>query len=206
MAMFIQARKNDDSVRYFCCGRYDKDGLFSGIVEGYEGGGVISNGFVYKDKRLPEYLDGEALEGDTVKEAFDFLVEEYGFTSDSLLEEIKEHLTLNNISLEWEIKDVSTELFQDRVLSSGMKKRPPSYGLTSWEPSPIEYWEWDEIIDILRGKYQDETVTFLGNQNYEGFDGRIVNVLQDEDGSIYVSLLDMEDCIFDVNFSELEFS
>ena len=63
MNFFIQLdQQNSNTVRYFAIGEHDSENKFTGIVYGYEGGGVHSDAFIYKGKFLPSYFEDEPIE------------------------------------------------------------------------------------------------------------------------------------------------
>ena len=61
-----------------------------------------------------------------------------------------------------------------------------------------------EELEILEGKYIDTSVAFEGNEDIEGFYGMVEGFNIDNDGSVYVTLIDMEDNAFDIDWNEVK--
>lgn len=58
-------------------------------------------------------------------------------------------------------------------------------------------------IDEMKEKYIGLNVDFQGNDEVNSFYGRIDNVSEDTDGSVYVTLVDMDDDAFDVDWKDI---
>ena len=59
-------------------------------------------------------------------------------------------------------------------------------------------------LEFLEEKYIDSSVNFEGNEDIEGFYGMVEGFNIDNDGSLYVTLIDMEDNAFDINWNEVK--
>ncbi len=61
----------------------------------------------------------------------------------------------------------------------------------------------DKVND-LENEYNGCSVSFDGNEDIEGFYGTIEGFSIDTDGSIYITLVDMDDEAFDVAWDEVK--
>ena len=61
-----------------------------------------------------------------------------------------------------------------------------------------------EELEFLEEKYIDTSVAFEGNDDIDEFCGRVESFNIDNDGSLYVTLIDMEDNAFDIDWNEVE--
>ena len=144
-SLFIQlSNKNENIVRYFCIGNYNKENLFTGLVYGYEGGGEFSDQFVYKNKYLPMYgKDGEPIDWECNKDLFDFFSKD---SFDDLDDEIRKILDFDTILLQWLVIDEQMSIFENSNLYRvNINCNPPSYGLTSWDNTIYDTWDIDEL-------------------------------------------------------------
>lgn len=158
-SVFIQLIKsNEKEVRYFCVGSHDKDNKFTGLVHGYEGGGEFSEKLIIQDKFIPDYLNDEPIEWDTLVEAFN-KISLYSF--DELDAAIREYIDFDTNKLAWEVHDDSTNLFDGIVYSENMPLDPPSYAITTWGNRNIGYWTFEEFIQILKENSKDVLYEYL---------------------------------------------
>ena len=58
------------------------------------------------------------------------------------------------------------------------------------------------LVEKLNNQFIEERIEFFGNDEYEAFEGLIDSFNLDTDGSIYVTLIDQDDCYFDVSLNE----
>lgn len=158
MKFFIKLEKqNSNMVRYFAVGEHDSQNKFTGIVYGYEGGGEFSDAFIYKNKFLPSYFEDEPIEWDEQLEVFDKISK---YTFDELDSKIRDYAEFNTNSLQWLIYDETKELFDSGVVYSTMEKNPPSYGLTSWEDTPKEEWEFNDFKNEITKHLKDSLAEY----------------------------------------------
>jgi len=59
-------------------------------------------------------------------------------------------------------------------------------------------------LNKIKEQYLYSSVNFEGNEEVETFYGHVSDIKFDTDGSIYVTLVDMEDNYFDIDWTELE--
>jgi hypothetical protein len=62
-----------------------------------------------------------------------------------------------------------------------------------------------EELEFLEEKYIGTSVDFEGNDDIDEFCGRVESFNIDNNGSLYVTLIDMEDNAFDIDIEYLEF-
>lgn len=126
--------EEDGSIRYMTVGTV-KDGMFqSGVVHGYEGGGVSDSNPIYNGELIPMIdLDGDVY--------FDMLDEQVGdaeFTNKcwALLEE---YVTYDENAMMYNLNEKGQKLFaktdKDYFFVGDEEFMPVSYGLTTYEPS-----------------------------------------------------------------------
>ena len=146
-AIFIQKNNNNRYVRYFCIGTHDNNNKFTGIVQGYEGGGECSERLVFKDKCIPDYKNGECIEWDTIVESYDSL----SLLSFAELDDtIREYIEFDTELLIWRVNSEKIGIFKENVFSENMLNEPLSYALTTWESRSLEEWTYEEFIQILK--------------------------------------------------------
>ena len=157
MNFFIQLdQQNSNTVRYFAIGEHDSENKFTGIVYGYEGGGVHSDAFIYKGKFLPSYFEDEPIEWDELEEVFN-KISKYKF--DELDSKAREFMDFDTNALQWIVLEESKHLFENLVYST-MEINPPSYGLTSWEDTPKEEWEFNDFKNEITKHLRDSLVEY----------------------------------------------
>ena len=157
MNFFIQLdQQNSNIVRYFAIGEHDSENKFTGIVYGYEGGGVHSDAFIYKGKFLPSYFEDEPIEWDELEEVFN-KISKYKF--DELDSKAREFMDFDTNALQWIVLEESKHLFENLVYST-MEINPPSYGLTSWEDTPKEEWEFNDFKNEITKHLKDSLVEY----------------------------------------------
>lgn len=157
MNFFIQLdQQNSNIVRYFAIGEHDSENKFTGIVYGYEGGGVYSDAFIYKSKNLPSYFEDEPIEWDELEEVFN-KISKYKF--DELDSKAREFMDFDTNALQWIVLEKSKHLFENMVYST-MEINPPSYGLTSWEDTPKEEWEFNDFKNEITKHLKDSLVEY----------------------------------------------
>ena len=157
MNFFIQLdQQNSNIVRYFAIGEHDSENKFTGIVYGYEGGGVHSDAFIYKGKFLPSYFEDEPIEWDELEEVFN-KISKYKF--DELDSKAREFMDFDTNALQWIVLEKSKHLFENMVYST-MEINPPSYGLTSWEDTPKEEWEFNDFKNEITKHLKDTLVEY----------------------------------------------
>ena len=207
MNFFIQLdQQNSNIVRYFAIGEHDSENKFTGIVYGYEGGGVHSDAFIYKGKFLPSYFEDEPIEWDELEEVFN-KISKYKF--DELDSKAREFMDFDTNALQWIVLEESKHLFENLVYST-MEINPPSYGLTSWEDTPKEEWEFNDLqktIDYIKvQEFVCAEFDFNGDSEYgiEAFYATILSFKLDSDYSIIVTISDLEDNKFDVSWEKIK--
>ena len=157
MNFFIQLdQQNSNIVRYFAIGEHDSENKFTGIVYGYEGGGVHSDAFIYKSKNLPSYFEDEPIEWDELEEVFN-KISKYKF--DELDSKAREFMDFDTNAFQWIVLEESKHLFENLVYST-VEINPPSYGLTSWEDTPKEEWEFNDFKNEITKHLKDSLVEY----------------------------------------------
>ena len=190
-SIFIQLIKsNEKEVRYFCIGSHDKDNKFTGLVHGYEGGGEFSEKLIIQDKFIPDYLNDEPIEWDTLVDAFNKISL---YTFDELDEAIRVYLDFDTSRQEWEVLEEKMNLFDGIVYSENMVINPPSYAMTTWNGRDIDYWTFEEFIQMLKDNSKDTLVEYL-NDYVENHDALPIDCIINID----------EDFEFKIEFSEYE--
>lgn len=157
--LFIQLEKeNTRDVRYYAVGKYVND-KFTGIAHGYEGGGVYSERYIYKNKFLPIYdEDNGSYEWDDSTEAFSLLVGKNDYLR--LEREVEKYLDFDTDKLHWVIDEKNIYLFDNNVCSIGFKGNPPAYGNTSWNEAELKEWDLEEIKSELKKKSRLELTSY----------------------------------------------
>lgn len=184
-SIFIQlVQANKKNVRYFCVGSHDKDNKFTGLVYGYEGGGEFSEKLIIHDKFIPDYINDEPIEWDTLVDAFNKISL---YTFEELNDAVSEYLDFNTDVLEWEVIEEKMNLFDEKVYSHNMLINPPSYAMTSWDDRDIGYYGMEEFIQILKVNSKDALYEYLEDyiHNHKAFPiDCIINMDEDFEFSI----------------------
>ena len=204
MNFFIQLdQQNSNIVRYFAIGEHDSENKFTGIVYGYEGGGVHSDAFIYKGKFLPSYFEDEPIEWDELEEVFN-KISKYKF--DELDSKAREFMDFDTNALQWIVLEESKHLFENLVYST-MEINPPSYGLTSWEDTPKEEWEFNDFKNEITKHLKDSLVEYC-EDHIKHFNAFPVDFVVFEDSFFEIKVLfeDYEALIGKETFNRLALS
>ncbi len=190
-SIFIQL-SNENIVRYFCVGNYDRKNYFTGLVYGYEGGGEFSDQFVYKNKFLPMYdKDEEPIDWECNKDLFDFFSKESFDVIDS---EIREILDFNTDLLQWLVIDKKTSIFENTNLyRQNINCNPPSYGLTSWNDTKYSTWDIDELKLEIKKNSKNVLIEFIDDYitHHNAFPIDMI-VLMDTDYEVKIEFAEFE--------------
>ncbi|MCT7648934.1 hypothetical protein [Aliarcobacter butzleri] len=155
--------ENQKFVRYFAIGEHDSEAKFTGLVQGYEGGGQFSDAFIYKNKFLPNICDDEYIDWDEKVVVFDYL-SKHSF--DELDSKIREFLDFNSATLCWEVLDECKHLFEVGSLFKNMDINPPSYGLTSWPEGRLEIWDLEKFSEEIKLASKDNLKDYCEDYVY----------------------------------------
>lgn len=192
-SLFIQlSNKNENIVRYFCIGNYNKENLFTGLVYGYEGGGEFSDQFVYKNKYLPMYgKDGELIDWECNKDLFDFFSKD---SFDDLDDEIRKILDFDTILLQWLVIDEQMSIFENSNLYRvNINCNPPSYGLTSWNDTKYSTWDINELKLEIKKNSKNVLIGYIDDYitHHNAFPIDMI-VLMDTDYEVKIEFAEFE--------------
>ncbi len=204
-SIFIQlVQANKKEVRYFCVGFHDKDNKFTGLVHGFEGGGEFSEKLIIQDKFIPDYLNDEPIEWDTLVDAFNRISL---YTFDELDEAIREYLDFDTSKQEWEVVEDKMNIFDGKVYSKNMLINPPSYAMTTWDDRDIGYWTMEEFIQILKVNSKDALYEYVEDyiENHKAFPvDCIINM--DEDFEFKIEFAEYENILGKEIFEKLTYT
>jgi len=126
-----------DTVRYFAVGQV-KDGLFSGLIHGYEGGGEYSEHCMHEGKYMPHDSDGESIEDETMENTLSNLIDRTFM--DRCHSMLKKYIKYSIGGYFYEIIDRDAlENFQPVYFDK------PDYANTTFG-NPAKYWSNEEYL------------------------------------------------------------
>jgi hypothetical protein len=104
------------------------------------------------------------------------------FSFDELDDAIREYLDFDNKNLQWEVLEEKMNIFDGLTYSENMIVNPPSYAMTTWDDRVLDYWSFEEFIQILKSNSKDDLYKYVDDyiENHHSFPvDCIINIEED---------------------------